>query len=737
MVPQDGRSSPPPTRNAGGSGGLSTPNRPTGSGLGGRSPNIRVNTGLEYGDSLDDGDEKFAAVRAMFSIEEIDFEPAAPSANLHNKDGRDKDKGDGSADGSGDGEDELNASIEGNITLTCGRLLQAALFASETVIHVPASTVAHAKQSTQETNDADAPAQAGVNKVQLHAAAAAALHSYPHLERVLVLLLVAPDDLVTRRVARAVIRTLVMHSYAALAAPPQPLPPPVAATAPSQYFLPLLFHGIEHVYAYPEQCELYFDVVVEVIKLLPPVTDAAAEAWVRGTVAHLARLLRAHPIVEVGADATDVRDTVLQGLLRLIRVLLIIASSPNGGLDSAAASPAASKPSAAAIAEARARAERLKGFAGAPASEGGCDLIEEVFERCLFAVPSTEGNDSASHAAQLDPAAAVAAGDTGSLSVLGGRLPKAKAAFTRRAALDLLVQLSTDCPANVARLCAKVLPHHDPEAAAAAAAAAVPALVRPSRGGGAGAGGAAAALEDDDDTKAITGGGTGRYTGISGPGSAITPAHKGLGANMASGGASAAAAGPGRSRNLVAPRSSTGYVGLRNLGCICYMNSTMQQFFMTPAFRRGVLSWLEPAVDDAERAESLMYQLQRQFAYLQESEKQAYNPKGLCNSIKDWEGNPTDVTEQKDVPEFLTKLFTDMETQAQGTKLATLAKDVFGGYVLQELIAGECKYACSLTATSEGEILQMIPVDQADRNSMPPATKSSTSFKFASRTTRI
>jgi len=31
------------------------------------------------------------------------------------------------------------------------------------------------------------------------------------------------------------------------------------------------------------------------------------------------------------------------------------------------------------------------------------------------------------------------------------------------------------------------------------------------------------------------------------------------------------------------------YVGLRNLGCICYMNSMLQQFFMIPAFRYNLL----------------------------------------------------------------------------------------------------------------------------------------------------
>jgi ubiquitin C-terminal hydrolase len=36
-------------------------------------------------------------------------------------------------------------------------------------------------------------------------------------------------------------------------------------------------------------------------------------------------------------------------------------------------------------------------------------------------------------------------------------------------------------------------------------------------------------------------------------------------------------------------RSDTGHVGLKNLGCICYMNAMVQQFFMTPTFRFALL----------------------------------------------------------------------------------------------------------------------------------------------------
>jgi hypothetical protein len=37
------------------------------------------------------------------------------------------------------------------------------------------------------------------------------------------------------------------------------------------------------------------------------------------------------------------------------------------------------------------------------------------------------------------------------------------------------------------------------------------------------------------------------------------------------------------------PRSKYGYVGLQNQGATCYMNSLMQQLFLIPRFRQGIL----------------------------------------------------------------------------------------------------------------------------------------------------
>lgn len=44
-------------------------------------------------------------------------------------------------------------------------------------------------------------------------------------------------------------------------------------------------------------------------------------------------------------------------------------------------------------------------------------------------------------------------------------------------------------------------------------------------------------------------------------------------------------------------KSSTGHVGIKNLGCICYMNSLNQQLFMIPGFRNDVLNIKDPNHD--------------------------------------------------------------------------------------------------------------------------------------------
>ena len=69
------------------------------------------------------------------------------------------------------------------------------------------------------------------------------------------------------------------------------------------------------------------------------------------------------------------------------------------------------------------------------------------------------------------------------------------------------------------------------------------------------------------------------------------------------------------------------YVGLYNFGCICYMNSMLQQFFMVPSFRYNLLSVDDNTPEDFQDYkghkidDNVLHQLQRLMAHLELSER--------------------------------------------------------------------------------------------------------------------
>lgn len=140
-------------------------------------------------------------------------------------------------------------------------------------------------------------------------------------------------------------------------------------------------------------------------------------------------------------------------------------------------------------------------------------------------------------------------------------------------------------------------------------------------------------------------------------------------------------------------KSSTGYVGLKNLGCICYMISLFQQLFMVPSFRTDLLAVDDPNHDGQEPEENMFYQLQALFAGLLKSERQYVNPKGFCHAFKDWEGQPTNVLEQVDVEEFLSMFLDRLETATKGTPQAKTVQDHFGGKFAGETICKGCPHS--------------------------------------------
>ena len=115
------------------------------------------------------------------------------------------------------------------------------------------------------------------------------------------------------------------------------------------------------------------------------------------------------------------------------------------------------------------------------------------------------------------------------------------------------------------------------------------------------------------------------------------------------------------------------YVGLRNLGCICYMNSMLQQFFMIPAFRYNILCVDDGLPEDLQRYkgenvdDNMLHQLQKLMANLEVSERTDYNPWEFCFAFKEFDGSPTNTVEQKDAQEFLNLAFDRIENALKGT----------------------------------------------------------------------
>jgi hypothetical protein len=278
---------------------------------------------------------------------------------------------------------------------------------------------------------------------------------------------------------------------------------------------------------------------------------------------------------------------------------------------------------------------QIKREVGAPEGEG---LLDELCHRCLFAKPTT---DAAVRVAEGLP------------------LPKCKSPESQEVGLGLVLELTHGCPSNLRHVLAAVEEHHTLGSTAEERDRRRQRALRRRKSNAL----AAATLRR-------------RQSGT--PTNAMFSTQQSLPHH--------------------ASRSRTGYCGLKNLGCICYMNSMIQQFYMIRGFREGILGF-EDAEEDKD--ESLMYQLQSLFAHLQESHKGYYNPKvracvlcvldvcasrfcigvcasacvcvrcishqltwldtfaclcaqGFCHALKNWEGEPTDPFIQQDAQEFLT-----------------------------------------------------------------------------------
>ncbi|KAL6910991.1 putative ubiquitin hydrolase [Trichoderma evansii] len=121
-------------------------------------------------------------------------------------------------------------------------------------------------------------------------------------------------------------------------------------------------------------------------------------------------------------------------------------------------------------------------------------------------------------------------------------------------------------------------------------------------------------------------------------------------------------------------KKETGYVGLKNQGATCYLNSLLQSLYFTNAFRKAIY---EIPTEDDENMQNSAYTLQRLFYQLQTSE-QAVSTNELTKSFG-WETRH--IFEQQDVQELSRKLMERMEEKMKGTKAENVLPELFSGKI--------------------------------------------------------
>lgn len=120
-------------------------------------------------------------------------------------------------------------------------------------------------------------------------------------------------------------------------------------------------------------------------------------------------------------------------------------------------------------------------------------------------------------------------------------------------------------------------------------------------------------------------------------------------------------------------KKETGYVGLKNQGATCYMNSMLEALFHLPAFRRIVYSMPTTGSEDPETSISL--NLQRLFCEMQFDDR----PCSTKMLTKSFGWGDLETIMMHDVQEFNRVLLDNLEKKMKGTDLQNSISDLFRG----------------------------------------------------------